>query len=72
MNEFLDRVLLMQAPPVTSTITCDTDGCQAAIVIPNDIDEAQAAATARAAGWTAQMGVHRWAHHCPRHSEVKR
>lgn len=55
-----------------SHIQCDTDRCTAAITVPNDIDEQQAATIARAAGWSAVMGVHRWSHHCVRHTEVKR
>lgn len=55
-----------------SRIQCDTDRCTAAITVPNDIDESQAAAIARAAGWEAKLGMHRFSHHCPRHAEIKR
>lgn len=55
-----------------SRIQCDTDGCPHRITVPNDIDESQAAAIARAAGWEAKLGAHRWSHRCVRHAEVKR
>lgn len=64
MNDFLDRVTL-------SEIRCDTDGCTRTITVPNDIDESQAAAIARHAGWSAQLG-YRWSHRCQQHGEVKR
>ena len=60
-------------PVVTvSRIHCDCEGCTAAITIPNDIDESQAMAVARAAGWTSQLGTFRASHHCTKHSEIKR
>lgn len=59
-------------PCVTSRIECETDGCTAAITVPNDIDEDQAVAVARGAGWDVKLGAFRWAHRCPRHAEVKR
>ena len=70
MNDFL---LTYQPPrPVISSIECDSDGCTQRVTVSQDIDEAQAALVVRAIGWTAQMGAHRWSHHCPRHSETKR
>lgn len=55
-----------------STIQCDTEGCSLRITVPNDIDESQAAAIARAAGWEARMGSHRWYHVCVKHRPVTR
>lgn len=60
------------AEPVTSRIECDSSGCYAVIVVPNDIDEAQAATVARGAGWHAQLGSRRFYFRCQLHAPVKR
>ena len=75
MIDFLDTVrpasnLLDQR--VTSSIRCDSDQCLSSIIVPNDIDEAQSMAIARAAGCTARLGAVRAYHCCVRCSEVKR
>ena len=69
MTDFLD----CYRPVVTvSRIHCDCEGCPAAITIPNDIDEAQAMAVARAAGWSGSVGAMRDYHRCVKCSEAKR
>lgn len=71
--DFLDVPRPSQSSEIrTSRIQCDSEGCGAVILVPNDIDEAQSAAIARHAGWQAQLGAHRFYHHCARCMPVKR
>ena len=74
MTDFLDTFHVQPHMPlvVTSRIECETDGCPNHVTVSHDIDEDQAAAIVRAAGWTARMGARRWYTHCPGHAEVKR
>lgn len=77
-NEFLDRVstasLASSLLPTVRRceIRCDAEGCKTTITVSHDIDETQAAAIVRAAGWQAKQGAYRFSHHCGRHADVKR
>lgn len=56
----------------TYEIRCDREGCNSIIFVPNKIDEDQATQVARTVGWAAQIGAHRWYHHCLKCRAVKR
>jgi hypothetical protein len=53
-------------------IRCDSEGCASVIIVPNKIDEEQAAQVARVIGWSASLGAARFYHHCLRCRAVKR